>query len=103
MSRIVTWPELARRTDLWVAFLWKAMSLSGKGFRHHSLRHTGKDGDRRADKIEGPLAGLPKFFRSYNARYATPQIASRTPRQLRRARAAAGMTPETPVVQQEIA
>lgn len=93
-GRVYTWPMLAADTKLWLALLWNAMGRSGKGYRRYSLRHTGKQSkddswDRRADKTEGPLAGVPKFFRSYHARYAAPQIASRTPRQLRRARAAA--------------
>lgn len=34
------------------------------------------------------IAGVSKFFRAYNARYAAPPIKSRTPRQMRRARTA---------------
>lgn len=44
--------------ERWIAMLWRAMAATGKGYRRHSLRHTGrqqKDGtwDRRADKLEG--------------------------------------------------
>ena len=38
---------------LWNQMQWNVMTRTGKGYRMHSLKHTGKDGDRRADKIDG--------------------------------------------------
>jgi hypothetical protein len=59
----------------WVSMLWHTMWRTGKGYMRHSMRHTGKtdrDGtvDRRADKLEGPLARMPKWMRGYSQRYA---------------------------------
>ena len=35
-----------------VSTLWNVMSATGKGYRRHSLRHTGIDKDRRNDKLK---------------------------------------------------
>jgi hypothetical protein len=35
----------------WIAVLRIAMAKTGKGYKRQSLRHTGKDDDRRADKL----------------------------------------------------
>lgn len=36
----------------YVALLWEIMSLTGKGYKQHSLRHTGEGDDRRKDKLK---------------------------------------------------
>ena len=40
-----------KRLQHWTALLWKAMGATGKGYRRHSLKHTGLDADRRNDKM----------------------------------------------------
>ncbi len=37
----------------WSEWLWRTMSNTGKGYKRHSLRNSGKGKDRRADKL-GP-------------------------------------------------
>lgn len=39
------------RLGHYVALLWHVMRLTTKGYRRHSLRHTGVDDDRRSDKL----------------------------------------------------
>lgn len=41
-----------RFLDKWVSLLWHVMSATGKGYRRHSLKNTGVDDDRRADKLQ---------------------------------------------------
>lgn len=89
-KRFYTWEQIARDTKLWVAFLWRGMWKTGKGYMRGSLRRTGKGDDRRPDKLEGTMAKEPKWLRSYHGRYVAPAI-RQTPRQKRRARAAAGV------------
>lgn len=89
-QRFFRWEDFARNTRLWLSLLWQAMSRTGRGYKRHSLRHTGRrnaDGewDRRKDKIDGELAFMPKWFRSYSTRYAAPRI-RQTRRQISRAR-----------------
>ena len=43
-------PERVFR-DAWISVLWKAMANTGKGYRRHSLRNTGRGEDRRKDKF----------------------------------------------------
>lgn len=69
-----TWAEIAADTRLWVSLLRRAMVARGEGYRFPSMRNTGRGEDRRKDKLEGPLAGYPKAFRSYAARYAAPPM-----------------------------
>lgn len=40
-----------KRLQHWTALLWRVMSTTGKGYRRHSLKHTGQDDDRRNDKL----------------------------------------------------
>jgi hypothetical protein len=35
----------------YVSLLWQVMGRTGKGYKRHSLRHTGQDDDRRNDKL----------------------------------------------------
>lgn len=58
--------EIVADTKLWIALLWSAMSKAGKGYRRHSLRHSGRGDDRRKDKLE--FAG-PQKYRRYRDRY----------------------------------
>lgn len=76
-QRFYTWEQLARDPSLWVALLWRGMWKRGAGYMRNSLRHTGRGEDRRKDKLEGPLRGVSKFFRSYATRYASPPIKTR--------------------------
>lgn len=46
---------------LWLAVLWNAMGKTGKGYRRHSLRHTGEGKDRRNDKLRDTPDGLIPF------------------------------------------
>ncbi len=34
-----------------VSLMWQVMSATGNGYKRNSLRHTGKDDDRRNDKL----------------------------------------------------
>lgn len=68
--------------EVWVATLWAAMGKTGRGYRRHSLRHTGKGDDRRKDKL-----GTTKIERQLIQQQTAPW--KRTPRQIRRAHAAA--------------
>ena len=36
-----------------IAMLWQVMTITGKGYQKHSLRHTGIGNDRRKDKLDG--------------------------------------------------
>lgn len=36
----------------YVSLLWKVMTTTGKGYKRHSLRHTGLGDDRRKDKLQ---------------------------------------------------
>jgi hypothetical protein len=54
--------------SMWVAMLWQAMLKTGKGYKRSSQRHTGKDGDRRADKKE--MFGRTKLERRLRQMYA---------------------------------
>ena len=38
---------------IWNQMQWNVMTRTGKGYRMYSLKHTGKDDDRRADKLSG--------------------------------------------------
>jgi hypothetical protein len=64
----------------WVSMLWHAMRTTGKGYHRPAMRRVPPKGashwrgERRADKVEGPLANAPKWLRSYEQRYACPQI-----------------------------
>jgi hypothetical protein len=69
-----TWQEVASDKRLWISLLRRAMFAKSKGFRLPSMKNTGRGEDRRKDKLEGPLAGVPKAFRSHAARYAAPAI-----------------------------
>lgn len=40
-----------KRLQHWTALLWTVMSRTGKGYRRHSLKHTGEGDDRRNDKM----------------------------------------------------
>ena len=51
MNTVMGMPESTFR-GIWVSKLWQAMLKTGKGYKRSSQRHTGKDGDRRADKKE---------------------------------------------------
>lgn len=64
----------------WISALTTAMALSGRGYRRHSLRHTGRpekddEGkmvlDCRKDKLDPNGARLSSLLRRYNARYGT--------------------------------
>ncbi len=69
----------------WAQTLWQAMAKTGKGFRQHSLRHTGRYGfdkdagkvtcDARADKVQeiagGGVRRLSKLERRAKARTLT--------------------------------
>ena len=37
--------------SVWLAMQWNIMTKTGKGYRMYSLKHTGKNGDRRTDKL----------------------------------------------------
>jgi len=37
---------------VWMAILWTAMQKTGKGYRMHSLKHTGRGNDRHADHFD---------------------------------------------------
>jgi hypothetical protein len=50
----------------WCSILWRAMTSTGKGYRLHSMKHTGVAGDRRADKLSDPM---PTQLRRYRSRY----------------------------------
>ncbi len=50
-------PERVFR-EAWISVIWKAMTATGRGYRRHSLRHTGRGEDRRKDK-----AGTTKLSR----------------------------------------
>ena len=39
-------------TVVWNQILWNVMTRAGKGYRMYSLKHTGKNRDRRADKLD---------------------------------------------------
>jgi hypothetical protein len=47
--------------------LWRAMSITSKGYRRHSLKHTGRGNDRRADKLksDGSASKVSNKFRAY--------------------------------------
>ena len=45
----------------WIQILWQAMQIRGKGYRRHSLKHTGKGGDRRNDKLRDTAEGRVPF------------------------------------------
>jgi hypothetical protein len=62
-----TWQEVASDKRLWISLLRRAMFAKSKGFRLPSMKNTGRGEDRRKDKLEGPLAGVPKAFRSHAA------------------------------------
>jgi hypothetical protein len=51
----------------WSEMLWRAMSTTGKGYRRHSLKHTGVDKDRRPDKLDkdGESSKVPNWARAY--------------------------------------
>lgn len=51
---------------LWLQMLWNKMASTGHGYRHPSLKHTGKGQDRRPDK----LGGEPSLLRRYRNRYS---------------------------------
>ncbi len=53
----------------WCAMLWRVMSATGKGYRLHSMRRTGRAEDRRADKLEAAELGLSQRDRRYRDRY----------------------------------
>lgn len=53
-----------------VSVLWHAMNLTGKGYRRHSLRHTGRGDDRRRDKLDCEASGVPQWLRRYRQRYS---------------------------------
>lgn len=57
----------------WIAMLTRAMALSGRGYRRHSLKHTGVGEDRRKDKLE---SNVPKRFRQYQNRYESVPMRS---------------------------
>lgn len=40
-----------RLLTAWVSMLWHAMQVTGKGYKRHSLRNTGRGTDRRSDKL----------------------------------------------------
>lgn len=69
--------------EQWTKMLRDAMSASGKGYRYHSLRNTGKGSDRRGDKVEKDDKGnvvvhLNAEARRYAERYkSTPMQPSR--------------------------
>lgn len=52
-----------------VAALWRAMQATGRGYRRHSLRNTGRGEDRRKDKIEAVELGISPMARRYERRY----------------------------------
>lgn len=64
----------------WISLLWQAMTKRAKGYRMWTLKNQPPAGaahwrgERRGDKREGPLAGMPKAFRSYHSRYASPAV-----------------------------
>ena len=37
----------------YAAMIWRIMAATGKGYRRHSLRHTGEKSDHREDKQVG--------------------------------------------------
>jgi hypothetical protein len=49
LNTVMGMPEPKFRA-MWVSMLWQAMAKTGKGYRRHSLRRTGKGDDRREDK-----------------------------------------------------
>ena len=53
----------------WISMLWHVMSATGNGYKRHSLRRTGRGDDRREDKLNGAVAGVPKCFRQHSERY----------------------------------
>lgn len=44
-------PFGGKRLQAWTALLWSVMDHTGKGYRCHSLKHTGEHADRRNDKL----------------------------------------------------
>lgn len=53
----------------WAALLWRVMTITGKGYRRHSMRNTGIGKDRRKDKLESARMGISPMLRRYQSRY----------------------------------
>lgn len=58
-----------REVTGWVPVITRAMMASGRGYRQHSLRNTGRGGDRRGDKVDAAANGVPPAMRRYQRRY----------------------------------
>lgn len=56
----------------WASMLWQIMNITGKGYKHHSLRNTGKGEDRRQDKLDVANRGERQDWRTYQQRYQSP-------------------------------
>jgi len=55
--------------EAWVSMLWNAMRATGKGYKRHSLRNTGRGDDRRKDKLE-VQRHHSQDMRRYRVRYS---------------------------------
>lgn len=61
-------PHMKQFRAMWVSMLWHAMSVTGKGYRRHSLRNTGKGDDRRKDKLQTHDTRLLRQYREHYTR-----------------------------------
>lgn len=50
----------------WSAMLWEVMARTTKGYRRYSLKHTGKDNDRRRDKLDAPDREMERYRQRYS-------------------------------------